>query len=141
MWNSGNGAFVESTTNAGGTEVCAMCSQAECRRLIGQPVRFRTPYGFHQGVIERVTRDKAIIVSPIRCVPPQFQICSLSAEDMNPKIQSLDLELAWGGPAARGAYPGAARGAAPIQGIAPYGYARWAVSFLIIFALFGLWAW
>jgi hypothetical protein len=120
-----------------------MCSQAECTRLIGQPVRFRTPYGLHHGVIERVTRDKAIIVSPIRYVPPQFQICSLSEDAIGAETQSLDVELAWGGPVARGAYPGAGRGAAPMQGIAPYGYgyARWAVSFLIIFALFGLWAW
>ncbi|MFD1677033.1 hypothetical protein [Alicyclobacillus fodiniaquatilis] len=119
-----------------------MCTKAECQRHVGQWVRFQTPYGHHQGIIERINGDKAIILSPKQYVPVQFASTDVCEDDMG----KLDVALAWWGGAGRG-YP---NGAAGYRGGAygypgGYGYrgvwARWAVSFLVIYALWGLFLW
>ncbi|QQE77180.1 hypothetical protein [Alicyclobacillus sp. SO9] len=106
-----------------------MCTRAECERHIGKWVQLRTPYGVHRGVIERVTATKAIIKSPKQYIP-----VDLALDDADER--KLDVALAWGG-YGRGGYPGGGYGGA-------YGYGawgRWAVSFLIIYVLWGLWFW
>lgn len=117
-----------------------MCTRQQCEAYVGQWVRFRTPYGAHQGMIERLTPSKAIIVSPRQYAPAQLISDSVDVSDM----EKLDVALAWGR-MGRGAvgYPGVGYGGAGRYGGYGYGYgwARWAVSFLVIYALFGLWAW
>jgi hypothetical protein len=113
-----------------------MCTRAECERHIGKWVQFRTPYGVHRGVIERVTATKAIIKSPKQYIPVDLAL------DDDDDDRRLDVALAWGG-YGRGGYPGAGYGRGYGRGYG-YGYGmwgRWAVSFLIIYLLFGLWFW
>ncbi|GMA66295.1 hypothetical protein NZD89_28905 (plasmid) [Alicyclobacillus fastidiosus] len=119
-----------------------MCTQAECQRHIGKFVQFKTPYGYHQGVIEQIKGEKAIILSPSRYVPAQLASTELLDDD----VKKLDVALAWWrGGLGRAGYPGVAAGGYPRgaygYGGWGYGWARWAVSFLIIYALFGLWIW
>src|SRR5579875_103467 len=113
-------------------EGISMCSRAECLRHVGQYVRFMTPYGYHEGIIERVTGEQAIILSPRRYIPPQ-----LASETLDPdEVKRLDIALAWGGYGA-GGYPGYGRGG---YGAGyGWGWGRWAASFLIIYVLWGLW--
>ncbi|WP_026960943.1 hypothetical protein [Alicyclobacillus herbarius] len=108
-----------------------MCTRHDCERYVGQWVQFQTPYGVHRGIVERVTPRHAIVLSPRRYIPAQFATETLPAED----VKRIDAVLAAGygpyGPYAGGygrGYPGAFWG-------------RWAVSFLIIYALFGLGFW
>lgn len=109
-----------------------MCSRAECQRYVGRYVRFRSPYGVHEGVIERTSSSQAIILSPRQYIPVQFASQALDATDE----ERLDLALAWGGfgggYGARGGYGGG------YGGYGAYGWGRWAVSFLVIYALWGL---
>lgn len=106
-----------------------ICTRAECHRNIGQYVRFHTPYGYHEGIVEQISGDRAIILSPRHYIPVQFATETMDAGSQ----RNLDLALAWGAyGGARGGYPGAYGG-----GIG-YGWGRWAVSFLIIYALWGL---
>lgn len=104
-----------------------MRSRTECLRFVGQYVRFRTPYGYHEGVIERVTQQNAIVLSPQRFIPTQLASESLTSDEET----RLDLALAYGG---YGGYGG--RGGYGGWG---YGWGRWAVSWLVIYVLFGLW--
>lgn len=116
-----------------------MCSRGECMRYVGRYVRFSTPYGYHEGVIERVTRDQAIVMSPRKFIPVQMASESVDADE----VKRLDIALAWGGHG--GGYGGYGRGVAGAYGRGGYGggwgygWGRWAVSWLVIFALFGLW--
>lgn len=111
-----------------------MCvTKAECLRYVGQWVRFRTPYGWHRGVIERVTDSHLIVLSPRREVPLQF--ASAATPVTAAEQRRLDVALAqWYGP------PGLGWG---MPGVGGWGWAwsRWAVSFLIIYALWGLLWW
>ena len=105
-----------------------MCSRAQCQRYVGQYVRFQTPYGYHEGVIERIRGNQAIVLSPRKFIPVQFVSEPLDTDEE----KRLDLALAWGGGyGGRGGYGG--------YGAWGYGWGRWAVSWLIIFVLFGLW--
>lgn len=107
-----------------------MCSRAECQRYVGKYIRFQTPYGYHEGIVENVRGNQAIILSPRHYIPAQLVSDSVDADDM----KRLDLALAWG-------YPGGAFGGGyGRRGYGGYGYGwgRWAVSFLIIYALWGL---
>lgn len=110
-----------------------MCSRSECQRYIGQYVRFRSPYGYHEGVIERVSGNQAIVLSPRRYIPVHLASTDLRTSDE----QKLDVALAWGGYG--GGYGRGYGGGYPGYGYG-YGYAwgRWAVSFLAIYLLFGL---
>lgn len=117
-----------------------MCTRAQCQQHVGRWIQFRTPYGQHVGMVERVTADQAIVLSP-RHLVPQHLASPVSQSDED----KLDLALAfWGGgyPSA-GAGPRTGYGYGAGRGIGGYagGWQRWAVSFLIIYALFGLWAW
>ncbi|MCL6592727.1 MAG: hypothetical protein K6T31_02005 [Alicyclobacillus sp.] len=104
-----------------------MCTRADCEKFVGQWVRFRTPYGEHMGLLERVTPRAAIVLSPRQYVPAQWaQAPSLP----DGEAARLDAVLAWGAPGAFGY--GAGWG---------WGWQRWAVSFLIIYALWGLLWW
>ncbi|WP_206830332.1 hypothetical protein [Alicyclobacillus fructus] len=116
-----------------------MCNRADCERLVGRWVTFRTPYGQHQGLIERVTDDGRVVVLS----PPSHAVPSLILTDGDAK--GVDPVLAYGGfgPRPMGA---------PGYGMPPYGvpgpgygyggaWVRWAVPFLIIYALFGLFFW
>lgn len=111
-----------------------MCSRAQCQQHVGQWIQFRTPYGQHIGQVERVTADQAIILSPRQYVPRHL------AQPVSADEESrLDLALAfWGG---RGGYGMGAGGAGAGGYGFGYGWQRWAVSFLVIYALFGLWFW
>ncbi|MCF8563385.1 hypothetical protein LLE49_01325 [Alicyclobacillus tolerans] len=109
-----------------------MCTRADCERHIGQWVQFHTQWGLHRGIIERVTNRSAILVSPRRYIPAQFasETRDISDETMSADMKKLDLALTWYGSGAAGGGYG---------GYGGIGWGRWAVSFLAIYALFGLW--
>lgn len=112
-----------------------LCTRAECERHVGKWVHFRTKYGYHVGLVERITKDSAIVLSPRQQIPTHLVSADVSADE----VERLDLALAWwggGGFGGRGGY--GARGGYGGWG---YGWGRWAVSFLIIYALWGLWLW
>lgn len=114
-----------------------MCSRRECQRHIGQYVRFRTPHGLHEGVIEKISGNEAIVLSPRQFIP--VQLASESVDD--DEVRRLDIALAWGG---YGGGAGGARGPygyGGYGGYGAYGWGRWAVSFLIIYVLWGLLLW
>ncbi|GMA56054.1 hypothetical protein C7445_105119 [Alicyclobacillus sacchari] len=112
-----------------------MCSRTECLHHVGQYVRFTTPYGYHEGIIERVTKDQAIILSPRKYIPPQLASETLDSDE----LKRLDVALAWGGYGA-GGYPAYGRGGYGAgYGGWGWGWGRWAASFLIIYVLWGLW--
>ncbi|QSO46054.1 hypothetical protein [Alicyclobacillus mengziensis] len=110
-----------------------VCTRAECLRYVGQYVQFQTQYGYHQGVIERVSGNRAVILSPRKYIPAQ--LISEPLDDDEEK--RLNLTLAWGGYGGgyRGGYGGG------YGGYGGYGWGRWAVSFLVIYALWGLLFW
>ncbi|MBX6352966.1 MAG: hypothetical protein IRZ10_06480 [Thermoflavifilum sp.] len=109
-----------------------MVSMAQCKPYVGQWVRFRTPYGEHTGYVERITPTAMIVLSPRREIPVQLARDSLEVQP------AKDLTLAWWGGAGGWGAPGYGYG----YGFGPYGgWARWAVSFLIIYALWGLLWW
>ncbi len=124
-----------------------MTTRAECEQYVGKWVHFRTKYGYHVGLIEKVSNDCAIVLSLRQHIPAQLVSTDVSADEM----KRLDLALAWGG--LGGGYPGAGYGAgAPGAGAYGgwggrgfggwgWGWGRWAVSFLIIYVLWGLWWW
>jgi len=117
-----------------------MCSRAECQRYVGQYVRFRSPYGYHEGIIERVSGNRAVVLSPRRYIPVQLATETLDANDE----KRLHVALAWGGYGGgyggRGGYGGGYGGPGGYgYGGWGYGWGRWAVSFLIIYLLWGLW--
>ncbi|GLG00234.1 hypothetical protein Alches_02730 [Alicyclobacillus hesperidum subsp. aegles] len=110
-----------------------MCTKADCERYIGKMVGFRTKYGYHVGFVERVTQDSAIILSPRKYIPTEFASANVSDDE----LQRLDLALAqWGGAPGAG-YGGFGGG----YGGWGWGWGRWAVSFLIIYVLWGLAGW
>jgi hypothetical protein len=128
-----------------------MYTRAQCQSHVGQWVQFRTKYGYHIGLVERVTGDSAIVLSPRQQIPTHLASADVDSDDM----QKLDLALAWWGGFGRAGYPGAGyRAGAPgagaygggyggrgFGGFGGYGWGRWAVSFLIIYALWGLLLW
>lgn len=132
-----------------------LCTRADCERHVGEWVRFRTKYGYHVGIVERVTKDSAIVMSPRQHIPTHLASADVNADEM----QRLDLALAWwgggfgrggggypgagygGGAPGAGAYGGGFGGRGGYGGWGGYGWGRWAVSFLIIYALWGLWLW
>lgn len=77
--------------------------------------------------MERVTNHSAIMLSPRQYVPVQFA----SADVGEDEFAKLDAALIGYG------YGGGYRG----YGGVGYGWQRWAVSFLIIYALWGLLLW
>lgn len=131
-----------------------LCTRAQCEHHVGQWVQFRTKYGNHVGLVERITKDSVIVLSPRQHIPTQLASADLSLDEH----ERLDLALAWWGGFGRGGYPGGYGGGAPgvggygrgysgyagrggYGGWGGYGWGRWAVSFLIIYALWGLWLW
>lgn len=79
--------------------------------------------------MERVNHNNLIVLSPQKYIPVQLAKGSLEDDE----VRRLDLALAWGG------YGGYGRGyGAGYGGWAGYGWGRWAVSFLVIYALWGL---
>ncbi|MCL6548006.1 MAG: hypothetical protein K6T30_03755 [Alicyclobacillus sp.] len=115
-----------------------MVTREQCQRYVGQWIQFRTQYGSHIGYLERVTKDAAIVLSPSRFVPAQLASAPVGSDDAR-----LDVALAWWG-GLGGGYPAGAY-AGP-GGFGPYGgwgwgWRRWAVSFLIIYVLWGLLWW
>lgn len=115
-----------------------MCSRAQCQRYVGRYVRFQSPYGYHEGVIERVSGNNAIVLSPRKYIPTQFASEIVEADEE----RRLDLALAWGAGGYGGRYGGGYAGRGGYGGYGgwgAYGWGRWAVSFLIIYALWGLW--
>ncbi|WP_029422873.1 hypothetical protein [Alicyclobacillus macrosporangiidus] len=110
-----------------------MVSRAQCQQYVGQWVRFHTRYGQHVGLVERVTPDALIVVSPARCVPKHVPSMAVGTDE-----QKLDLALAWWG----GYGPGVGGAYGPYGGWGWGGpLARWAVAFLSIYALWGLLLW
>ncbi len=110
-----------------------MCTRAMAQSHIGQLVHFRTQYGYHQGIIERITNDQAIIMSPKQYVPAQLVSSMLDADE----VAKLDLALAFFGRPGVGGYPSRGYAAPGGYGMG-FGWARWAVSFLAIYLLWGL---
>ncbi|MCL6443451.1 MAG: hypothetical protein K6T83_08350 [Alicyclobacillus sp.] len=104
-----------------------MCTKVQCQRYIGQYVQFHTPWGYHQGYLERMSGNTVHVLSPRRYIPTHLASADLSDDE----TKRLDLALAgWGGYGGYGGYGYGGWG---------YGWGRWAVSFLVIFALLGLW--
>jgi hypothetical protein len=119
-----------------------MCTRSECELHAGRWVQLRTPWGQHRGIIERVTENSAIILSP-----RQFAPVHLATDVTQEEMQRLDVVHAWGG--FGGGYPGGGYprrgygGGYPARGYgAPgFGWTRWAVAFLSIYLLWGLLLW
>lgn len=106
---------------------------------MGHYVRLHTQYGYHEGVIQQVTGNQVFLMSPRRYIPTQFVSEKVSEDDE----KRLDLALVFGG---YGGYGGRARGYGRYPGYGGYGgygygWGRWAVSFLAIYALWGLFFW
>lgn len=117
-----------------------MVSKQQCERLVGKWVQFRTPHGVHRGIVERVTHGEVVVIAPKAYLPADLAI------DLRPdERERLDIALAWGGYGGGGAggYPGGGYGygARGYGGGYGWGWGRWAVSFLIIYVLFGLFWW
>lgn len=122
-----------------------MVTRLDCEKYVGRWVRIRTPYGWHRGIIEDITDTHAVIVSPDKYVPVQLASQKLTKDDLR-KIDATFAFGSFGGPSSVG-LPGAS---APGYGAYGPGYggwgfgwnwSRWAVAFLVIYLLFGLWAW
>jgi len=111
-----------------------MCTRLDCTQHVGKWVHFQTAYGYHRGIIERVTANQAIVISPRHYIPTQLASESIDDE------QKLDLALVWGGFGGAAARPGYGRYGGGYGGYG-FGWARWAVSFLVIYALWGLLVW
>jgi hypothetical protein len=116
-----------------------MVTRLDCQKYVGRWVRFRTPFGWHRGIIEDITDTHAVIVSPDKYVPAQLASQKLTKDDLR-KIDATFAFGSFGGPAGVGV---------PGYGMSVPGYggfwggaswSRWAVAFLIIYLLFGLWA-
>jgi len=95
-------------------------------------VHFQSQYGYHQGIIERISNDKVIILSPRQYVPTRLTGLDVPTDEVN----QFDIALAAWGVYGRGAYGAGVGGYG--GGIGRYGWTRWAVSFLAIYVLFGL---
>lgn len=108
-----------------------MCKKEECEQYLGQWVGFRTKYGYHVGMVEKVTDNTAIMLSPRKHIPTDLASSNLKLSEM----ERLDIALAWGG------FGGGAGGAGGYGGYGGWGWGRWAVSFLIIYVLWGLAGW
>ncbi|WP_026975158.1 hypothetical protein [Alicyclobacillus contaminans] len=110
----------------------------ECQRFVGRWVQFRTQYGCHLGYVERVSEDSMIVVTPQRYMPAAL----LSAATADGQTSRMDVSLTWGiprsGPRRAGVGPWGPNGGVPGYGFGPAPWYRWAVSFLIIYALWGL---
>ncbi len=83
---------------------------------MGRWVHFRTQYGYHVGLIERVTNDSLIVVSPRRDIPAHLASANVSSDE----LQRLNLALAWWGGFGRGGYQSAGYGRGD-SGVGPYG--------------------
>jgi hypothetical protein len=118
--------------------------RADCQQYVGKYIRFRTPFGYHEGIIERIQGDQAVILSPRRYIPAQFATEYLDRDE----VKRLELTQAFGGYTGGaygnpgrgyGGYPGGGYGAGRgYGGWGGYAWGRWAVSFLIIYLLWGL---
>ncbi len=106
--------------------------RADCQQYVGKYIRFRTPFGYHEGIIERIQGDQAVILSPRRYIPAQFATEYLDRD----QVKRLELTQAFGG---YGGYTGGRYGTGRgYGGWGGYAWGRWAVSFLIIYLLWGL---
>lgn len=124
-----------------------MCTKADCEPYVGKWVHFRTKYGYHVGVVERLTDENAVVLSPRQYIPAEMASASVTPDE----LKRLDIALAWGGFGGGGGgfgggggYGGGAGGYGGRGGYGGYGgwgwgWGRWAVSFLIIYVLWGLW--
>lgn len=90
-----------------------MCTKCQCRKNMGQWVRFQTQWGMHQGMIEDMN-DRAVLVRVPRRYAPAGYVNDAVPE--NPEDRKLDVALAaWGG-------YGGGYGGGPGYG---YGGGRW----------------
>lgn len=114
-----------------------VCTKLECQRHLGKHVQFYTPWGYHQGILERMNRNSVTVLSPRKYIPTHLASAQISEDE----AKKLDVSLAaWGGYGAGNAVGGyGGYGGRGGYGGWGYGWGRWAVSFLVIYALFGLW--
>lgn len=116
-----------------------MCTMGQCKKSVGQWVRFQTPWGTHHGVVADVNQRAVLMRVPRQYAPTGLANHSQSSDD-----QKLDVALAqWGGYRA-GAYGGYPSGYSARWGYPGYGAWRggfwwWWLAFAAILALALLW--
>ncbi|MCL6444426.1 MAG: hypothetical protein K6T83_13405, partial [Alicyclobacillus sp.] len=94
-----------------------MCTKGTCMKYLGGWVQFRTPWGYHRGVIESVN-DRAVLMRVPRQYAPVGLVSRSAGSEQLSDQERLDLTLAqWG-------YPGYAGWGYPGWG-ARWGYPGW----------------
>lgn len=113
-----------------------MCTMGQCRKSMGQWVRFQTPWGSHRGIVEDVN-DRAVLMR----VPRQYAPMGLASHNLSTDEQKLDVALAqWGGyGAGYGGGYGGRRWGYPGYGAWGGGWWWWWLAFAWIFALAFFW--
>jgi hypothetical protein len=116
-----------------------MCTRCQCQKAVGQWVQFRTPYGYHRGVVERVAPQGVLMRVP-RAYAPTSLASAIGLGEQTDE-QRLDLALAqWGyGAPANGAPGYAAPGYGYANGWWAAGWWWWWIAFAAIFWLAFLW--
>lgn len=123
-----------------------MCTMNDCVQNQGSWVQFRTPWGYHRGIVENVTNQGVLMRVPRQYAPTGLVGGSIS--DSMPASERLDLALAGLG---YGPYGRPGPYAAGRPGYPGYGYSRgyggwwaggwwlWWLAFASIFWLAFLW--
>lgn len=119
----------------------------QCMTMQGSWVHFRTPWGYHRGIVQQVEHQGVLVKMPRNYVPAHLANANSSAET---KVELALQQVAWGNPnyGYGGGYhygqPGYGAGA----GYGPYrpgygwwngGWLFWWLAFAWIFALAFLW--
>ncbi|MCL6631319.1 MAG: hypothetical protein K6T63_01690 [Alicyclobacillus herbarius] len=115
-----------------------MCTRCQVEKHLGGWVEFRTPWGYHRGIVEQVTPNAVLMRVPRRYAPAGIAtVSNLDVSHRASPSEKLDIALAqwaYGRPYAYGArwgYPG--------WGAWWAGWWWWWLAFAWIWALAFLW--
>lgn len=113
-----------------------MCTRGDCSRMMGQWVRFQTPWGMHRGIVTDVNQQAVLVRVPRQYAPSG--LVSNNVNTLQSEEQRLDLALT-----SYGYYGGYGRGRGrwgyPGYGGWYGGWWWWWLAFAWIFALGFLW--
>ncbi|MCL6625684.1 hypothetical protein [Alicyclobacillus shizuokensis] len=78
-----------------------MCTRCQVQKYVGGWVEFRTPWGYHRGIVERVTPHAVLMRVPKQYAPASYATASIQkaaqADARATDEQKLDIALAqWG---------------------------------------------